>query len=96
MTWSSATGRPAGPGGYGLCGRLRTPLWLLKRRGIRHNVLNAKQRERRADVAEAGERGAVTIATNMAGRRNGHQARSGDCGLGGLYVLGPRDTSRAG
>ena len=37
----------AGPGGYGLRGRLRTPLWLLKRRGIRHNVLNAKQHERR-------------------------------------------------
>ncbi|HET6688129.1 MAG TPA: preprotein translocase subunit SecA, partial [Rubrobacter sp.] len=42
---------------------------LLKRRGIRHNVLNAKHHEREAEiVAEAGERGAVTIATNMAGR----------------------------
>ena len=42
---------------------------LLKRRGIRHNVLNAKQHEREAEIiAEAGERGAVTIATNMAGR----------------------------
>jgi len=42
---------------------------LLKRRGIRHNVLNAKQHEREAEiVAEAGRLGMVTIATNMAGR----------------------------
>src|ERR671933_650357 len=42
---------------------------LLKRRGIKHNVLNAKHHEREAEIiAEAGERGAVTIATNMAGR----------------------------
>ncbi|HHU18217.1 MAG TPA: preprotein translocase subunit SecA [Clostridiales bacterium] len=42
---------------------------LLKRRGIKHNVLNAKQHEKEAEiVAEAGRLGAVTIATNMAGR----------------------------
>ncbi len=42
---------------------------LLKRRGIRHNVLNAKMHEREAEiVAQAGRPGAVTIATNMAGR----------------------------
>jgi preprotein translocase subunit SecA len=42
---------------------------MLKRRGIKHNVLNAKHHEREAEIiAEAGERGAVTIATNMAGR----------------------------
>jgi preprotein translocase subunit SecA len=42
---------------------------MLKRRGIRHNVLNAKQHAREADVvAAAGQPGAVTIATNMAGR----------------------------
>ena len=42
---------------------------MLKRRGIRHNVLNAKQHLREAEiVAEAGHPGAVTIATNMAGR----------------------------
>ena len=42
---------------------------MLKRRGIRHNVLNAKQHEKEAEiVAEAGRLGAVTIATNMAGR----------------------------
>ncbi|MBR0597991.1 preprotein translocase subunit SecA [Sinanaerobacter chloroacetimidivorans] len=42
---------------------------ILKRRGIKHNVLNAKQHEKEAEiVAEAGRFGAVTIATNMAGR----------------------------
>jgi len=42
---------------------------LLKREGIRHNVLNAKQHDREADiVAQAGRRGQVTISTNMAGR----------------------------
>jgi len=42
---------------------------LLKREGIKHNVLNAKQHEREAEVvAQAGRKGAVTIATNMAGR----------------------------
>src|ERR687897_2618558 len=42
---------------------------LLKQKGIKHNVLNAKHHEREAEIiAEAGEKGAVTIATNMAGR----------------------------
>ena len=42
---------------------------MLKGRGIPHNVLNAKQHEREAEiVAQAGKKGAVTIATNMAGR----------------------------
>ena len=42
---------------------------LLKKRGIRHDVLNAKQHEREAEiVAQAGRKGAITIATNMAGR----------------------------
>lgn len=42
---------------------------LLRRRGVKHNVLNAKQHEKEAEiVAEAGRLGAVTIATNMAGR----------------------------
>ncbi|NIS12090.1 MAG: preprotein translocase subunit SecA, partial [Gemmatimonadetes bacterium] len=42
---------------------------MLKRRGIRHNVLNAKQHKRESEiVAEAGQPGSVTIATNMAGR----------------------------
>src|SRR5439155_10258825 len=42
---------------------------MLQRRGIKHNVLNAKQHQREAEiVAEAGQKGAVTISTNMAGR----------------------------
>jgi preprotein translocase subunit SecA len=62
---------------------------LLKRRGIAHNVLNAKHHEREADViAEAGERGAVTIATNMAGRGTDIKLGEGVPEVGGLYVLG--------
>ena len=42
---------------------------MLKRKGVKHNVLNAKQHEKEAEiVAQAGKKGAVTIATNMAGR----------------------------
>jgi len=62
---------------------------LLGRRGIAHNVLNAKQHEREAEIiAGAGERGAVTIATNMAGRGTDIKLGEGVAGLGGLYVLG--------
>ena len=62
---------------------------LLKRRGIKHNVLNAKQHEREAEIiAEAGERGSVTIATNMAGRGTDIKLGGGVPELGGLYVLG--------
>src|SRR5215207_1705114 len=62
---------------------------LLNRRGIAHNVLNAKQHEREAEIiAEAGERGAVTIATNMAGRGTDIKLGEGISELGGLYVLG--------
>ena len=62
---------------------------LLKRRGIKHNVLNAKQHEREAEIiAEAGERGAVTIATNMAGRGTDIKLGQGVPEVGGLYVLG--------
>src|SRR5919199_4837133 len=62
---------------------------LLKRRGIAHNVLNAKQHEHEAEIiAEAGERGAVTIATNMAGRGTDIKLGEGVPDLGGLYVLG--------
>jgi preprotein translocase subunit SecA len=62
---------------------------LLKRRGIPHNVLNAKQHEREAEiVAGAGQRGAVTIATNMAGRGTDIKLGEGVEELGGLYVLG--------
>jgi preprotein translocase subunit SecA len=62
---------------------------LLNRRGIAHNVLNAKQHEREAEIiAGAGERGAVTIATNMAGRGTDIKLGEGVPKLGGLYVLG--------
>jgi preprotein translocase subunit SecA len=62
---------------------------LLERRGIQHNVLNAKQHEREAEIIkDAGERGAVTIATNMAGRGVDIKLGEGVVDLGGLYVLG--------
>jgi preprotein translocase subunit SecA len=62
---------------------------LLKRVGIPHNVLNAKQHEREAEIIkDAGEPGAVTIATNMAGRGVDIKLGEGVVDTGGLYVLG--------
>ncbi|PTH57125.1 preprotein translocase subunit SecA [Staphylococcus agnetis] len=62
---------------------------LLKKRGIRHSVLNAKNHEREAEiVADAGQRGAVTIATNMAGRGTDIKLGEGVEELGGLAVIG--------
>jgi preprotein translocase subunit SecA len=62
---------------------------LLRARGIPHNVLNAKQHEREAEIiADAGQPGAVTIATNMAGRGVDIKLGEGVPELGGLYVLG--------
>jgi preprotein translocase subunit SecA len=62
---------------------------LLKRKGIQHNVLNAKEHEREGEIiADAGQRGAVTIATNMAGRGVDIKLGEGVLDLGGLYVLG--------
>src|SRR6266540_2147751 len=62
---------------------------LLTRQGIPHNVLNAKQHEREAEIIMgAGEPGAVTIATNMAGRGVDIKLAEGITDLGGLYVLG--------
>jgi preprotein translocase subunit SecA len=62
---------------------------LLTRRGVRHNVLNAKEHAREAEIIkDAGERGAVTIATNMAGRGVDIKLGDGVRELGGLYVLG--------
>jgi preprotein translocase subunit SecA len=61
----------------------------LTRAGIPHNVLNAKQHEREAEIIkDAGEPGAVTIATNMAGRGVDIKLGEGVVGHGGLYVLG--------
>jgi preprotein translocase subunit SecA len=62
---------------------------LLTRQGIPHNVLNAKQHEREAEIIiGAGEPAAVTIATNMAGRGVDIKLGKGVVELGGLYVLG--------
>ena len=62
---------------------------LLKRRGIPHEVLNAKQHEREAPIVErAGERGGVTIATNMAGRGTDIKLGEGVAELGGLHIIG--------
>ncbi len=62
---------------------------MLKRRGIPHNVLNAKQHQREAEiVARAGQKGAVTIATNMAGRGTDIKLGEGVKELGGLHIIG--------
>ena len=62
---------------------------LLKKEKIRHEVLNAKNHAREADIiAKAGQRGAVTIATNMAGRGTDIKLGEGVRELGGLCVLG--------
>src|SRR5207302_2970312 len=61
----------------------------MKRRGIPHTVLNAKEHERESEIIkDAGQRGAVTIATNMAGRGVDIKLGEGVRDLGGLYVLG--------
>lgn len=62
---------------------------LLDREGIPHNVLNAKNHAKEAEiVANAGQRGAVTIATNMAGRGTDIKLGPGVSDLGGLAVIG--------
>lgn len=62
---------------------------MLRRTKIPHNVLNAKNHAQEAEiVAQAGQRGAVTIATNMAGRGTDIKLGEGVNELGGLYVLG--------
>ncbi len=61
---------------------------LLKRRGVPHNVLNAKEHERESEIIkDAGQPGAVTIATNMAGRGVDIKLGEGVVDVGGLYVL---------
>ncbi len=61
----------------------------LEKRGVPHEVLNAKQHEREAEiVAGAGQRQAVTIATNMAGRGTDIVLGEGVPDLGGLYIIG--------
>src|SRR3982075_2708221 len=62
---------------------------MLERRGVKHNVLNAKQHEREAGIiAEAGQPAAVTIATNMAGRGTDIVLGAGVTDVGGLHIIG--------
>ena len=62
---------------------------MLKRKNIPHNVLNAKQHKSEAEVvARAGQKGAVTIATNMAGRGTDIKLGQGIKELGGLHIIG--------
>ncbi len=62
---------------------------LLKKRGVPHNVLNAKHHEREAEiVAQAGHPGMITIATNMAGRGTDIVLGPGVADMGGLHILG--------
>ena len=62
---------------------------LLKKNGLKHEVLNAKNHEREAEIiAKAGEKGAITLATNMAGRGTDIKLGEGVRELGGLCVIG--------
>ncbi|GAA3733894.1 preprotein translocase subunit SecA [Salinicoccus jeotgali] len=62
---------------------------MLRKKGVRHNVLNAKNHGREAEIiANAGKKGAVTIATNMAGRGTDIKLGEGVTELGGLAVIG--------
>lgn len=62
---------------------------MLTKKGIKHNVLNAKNHAREAEIiAQAGQKGAVTIATNMAGRGTDIKLGEGVKELGGLAVIG--------
>ena len=62
---------------------------LLKMNGIPHHVLNAKNHEKEAEiVTKAGQKGAVTIATNMAGRGTDIKLEAGVTDVGGLFILG--------
>ncbi len=62
---------------------------MIKRKGVPHHVLNAKQHEKEAEiVARAGQKGAVTIATNMAGRGTDIVLGEGVKELGGLHIIG--------
>ena len=62
---------------------------MLSRTGVKHHVLNAKHHEREAEIiAQAGQRSAVTISTNMAGRGTDIKLGEGVANLGGLHILG--------
>ena len=84
----NATGQPilVGSGSVEANERLSA---LLKAERIKHEVLNAKQHKREAEIiAKAGQKGAITLATNMAGRGTDILLGKGVAELGGLFVLG--------
>ena len=61
---------------------------LLKQRGLTHAVLNAKHHEQEAEIIiDAGQRGAITVATNMAGRGVDIKLEAGVAELGGLHIV---------
>jgi preprotein translocase subunit SecA len=61
----------------------------LKKMGVAHEILNAKQHEREAEiVADAGQKGSVTIATNMAGRGTDIKLTEETLAAGGLFIIG--------
>ncbi len=62
---------------------------IFKQNGLKHNVLNARHHDQEAEIiASAGQKGAITIATNMAGRGTDIKISKDVCDLGGLHVLG--------
>ena len=62
---------------------------LLKRKGVKHDVLNAKQHEREAEIVEkAGQKYSVTIATNMAGRGTDIKLGDGVAEAGVMHIVG--------
>ncbi|MDD3223396.1 MAG: preprotein translocase subunit SecA [Clostridium sp.] len=62
---------------------------LLKKKGVKHQVLNAKYHEKEAEIiSHAGEKGSITIATNMAGRGTDIKLQDGVVDLGGLKIIG--------
>jgi preprotein translocase subunit SecA len=62
---------------------------MLKKKGVKHTVLNAKFHEKEAEIVSmAGQKGAVTIATNMAGRGTDIKLEEGVTDLGGLHIIG--------
>lgn len=62
---------------------------IFKQNGLEHTVLNARQNDREAEIVSmAGKRGAITVATNMAGRGTDIKLEAGVAEIGGLYVMG--------
>ena len=62
---------------------------IFKQNGLEHTVLNAKQNEKEAEIiSQAGKKGVITIATNMAGRGTDIKLEPGVAGSGGLHVIG--------